>query len=358
MFGTRPSSRRPSSRATSRPRGRPPCAPAGRAAPPAPGRSRAAPPRPAPRARRRPSSSRIGPTTETGITGAPVCDSAARSTLVVVRERLVADDGADRVLPGADRLCIVPPTPKNRRFRRGGGGGPRPPPQGAWQGRGWVTAQCLGRHREGNCRWIISVLTATLMDGRAPAARIRDEVAREVAVVRASDRARDRARRGRSGLRRLHPGQAHGDARGRDRGARPAPAGDDDRGGVARARRGAERERRGRRHPRPAAAAGPDRRGARDPRRRPAQGRGRLPSAQRRPPARRHAGARAGNAARRARAARRVRRRAEGRERGRDRPQRHRRQARRAAPPPPARDRDDLPLAHPRPRRRDSRVPT
>ena len=49
--------------------------------------------------------------------------------------------------------------------------------------------------------------------------------------------------------------EAQGDGRGRDRGARPAAAGVDERAGAARARRRAERRRRDRRHPRPAAAA-------------------------------------------------------------------------------------------------------
>ena len=61
----------------------------------------------------------------------------------------------------------------------------------------------------------------------------------------------------------------------------------------------AERRRRDRRHPRPAAAAGAHRRGARDPRRRADQGRRRLPSVQRGPALPRQPDARAGDAARR-----------------------------------------------------------
>ena len=205
---------------------------------------------------------------------------------------------------------------------------------------------------------ILAPVTATLMDGKALAARIRAEVAAEVAafpraiglatVLVGDDPASDVYIRMKHKAT-LEVGIEADDLR--------LPEETTERE-LLDARRGAERRRRDRRHPRPAAAARADRRGPRHPRRRSGQGRRRLPSRQRRAAPRGHARARAGDAARRARAPRRVRRRARGRERGRDRPQRHRRQARRAAPAAPACDRDDLPLAHPRPGRGDLDAPT
>ena len=88
------------------------------------------------------------------------------------------------------------------------------------------------------------------------------------------------------------------------------------------------------------------------------EGRRRDPPDQRGPPLPRPADARAGHAARDHADARRVRDPARRRARRRDRPLGDRRQADGASPPPAQRDRDRLPLAHARPRARHARRPT
>ena len=194
MFGSRRPSPPPSSRATSRPRARLRCARAGRAAPPAS--------RPVSRSvpagsssSYSPSSTTSGPTTATGITAAPVCDSCAR-----VQASWSCASGsspttlADRLAPRADRLRVVPARPLRSSM-----------------------AESL---------FILAPVSATLMDGKALAARIRAEVAREVeelgglglATVLVGDD---------PGLGGLHPAQAPGRDGGRDRAARRAAAGDD-----------------------------------------------------------------------------------------------------------------------------------
>ena len=201
----------------------------------------------------------------------------------------------------------------------------------------------------------LAAVTATMMDGKALGAKVREEVAGRGRRARPR-RARDRPRRRRSRLAHLHRDEAQGGA------ARPAStardhraAGRHARGGAARARRRAERRRRRStasssscRCPdhidedaRASQAIAPD------------QGRRRLPS--------RSTRASSTSAGRRScpatplgimRAARRVRDPARGRARGRRRPQRDRRQADGACcSSQRERDRDDLPLAHARPRR-------
>ena len=123
---------------------------------------------------------------------------------------------------------------------------------------------------------------ARLMDGKALAERIRGEIAEEVREL-GEIGPRDGPRRRRPRVGHLHPAQAQGRRRGRDqREGHPARLADD-RGGVARAGRGAQRRRRDRRPPRPAPAAGPHRRGPRDPRDRPGEGHRRAAPAQLRP---------------------------------------------------------------------------
>ena len=58
-----------------------------------------------------PSSTTSGPTTATGDRNAGVRLLCARPGLVVVRERLVADDAADRFAPRVDRCRVVPARP-------------------------------------------------------------------------------------------------------------------------------------------------------------------------------------------------------------------------------------------------------
>ena len=195
-----------------------------------------------------------------------------------MRERLVADDTADRLAARVDRLRVVLA---------------RPFPQ-----------------LHGESLFIVGPMAATLMDGKALAARIRAEVAREVAafgrpiglatVLVGDDPASDVY------IRLKHKASLEVGIEARDL-RLPATT---TRAGAARARRRAERRRCGRRDPRPAAASGRPRREPGDQRDRSAEGRRRHPSVQRRAAARRHARARTRNAARRARAARRVRRRA------------------------------------------------
>ena len=164
--------------------------------------------------------------------------------------------------------------------------------------------------------------------------------------------ARDRARRGGSGLGHLRAHEARGVRGGRHRVDPPRAAGVHPGGGHARARGAAERRPARDRDPHAAPAAGADRRGPRHQRDRPDEGRGRLPSRERRLPppgppdaCRRDALGRDGDPAR-------LRRGAEGRPRGRDRPLEHRRQADGAPPAGRARDCDDRAQPHARPRGR------
>ena len=162
-------------------------------------------------------------------------------------------------------------------------------------------------------------------------------------------RAGDGAGRRRPGLDDLHPPQARG-RRGRGHALdRPQAARGHLPGGVRRGCRRAERRRRHRRDPDPAAAPGADRRGGRDRRARPDQGRRRRAPVQRRPALPRPADARPGDAARDHGAPGRARGRDRRRPCRRRRPERHRRQARRAPPPAGPRDRQHLPHAHGRP---------
>ena len=149
-----------------------------------------------------------------------------------------------------------------------------------------------------------SPVPATLMDGAALAARIRGELKEEIATLGAR-RARDRARRRRPGLGRSTSGNKHKAAEEvgirRDR---PPARRRHVRGGAASSSSRAQRGRRGRRDPRPDAAAGAHRRGARHAGARPDEGRRRPAPLQRRPalprqpdprprdPARGHAAAR------------------------------------------------------------------
>ena len=112
------------------------------------------------------------------------------------------------------------------------------------------------------------------------------------------------------------------------------------------------------RDPDPAAASGRTRRGRDHRGDRPEEGRRRPAPVQRRPAPPRPPHLRRGDPTRRARAARRVRRRAGRCAGGRDRAQRHRRQAGGAPAPPAARDGHDLPFANERSWRRGRRVPT
>ena len=140
--------------------------------------------------------------------------------------------------------------------------------------------------------------------------------------------------------------------------ARRSAPGRDVRGRPAREGRGAERRRRDRRDPRPAAAARPHRRGADPARDRPGEGRRRLASVQRRAALPRQADARRRDPGRRDGDAARARHRARRRARRRDRPQRHRRQADGAPADAGERDGDDLPFAHAGPRRGTRSTPT
>ena len=106
-------------------------------------------------------------------------------------------------------------------------------------------------------------MTARLIDGKAAAAAIRDQVARARRRVREAHRPRagpgHRAGRRGPGERGLCPLEGQRDGRGRHGELRAQSARHDFRGRAARPGRRAQRRRRGRRNPRPAAAAGADR---------------------------------------------------------------------------------------------------
>ena len=95
MFGIRPRSPPPSSRATSRPRARPRCARAGRAAPPASARSRGAS-LPAPRARRRPARRRAARRRRPG-SRSRRCATPARAPTTRRRARAAASPTTPRI---------------------------------------------------------------------------------------------------------------------------------------------------------------------------------------------------------------------------------------------------------------------
>ena len=98
-------------------------------------------------------------------------------------------------------------------------------------------------------------VTATVMDGKTPRGRIRAEVAAEVAAFPARSGSRPCS----SATIRRRTSTSGASTRRRSRSGsrtRSAPARGDERGGAARPRRRAERRRRDRRDPRPAAAAG------------------------------------------------------------------------------------------------------
>ena len=196
-----------------------------------------------------------------------------------------------------------------------------------------------------------------MIDGKALAAKVREEVAAEVEEL------------GEVGLTTVLVGDdpaSHVYITGKQKAAtavgihaqRPPAPGRHARGRAARAARRAERRRRRRRDPRPAAAPVPPRRGEGDRGDRPREGHRRAPPDERRPPLPRPAAARAGHAARDHAHARRVRDRDEGRARRRDRPLGDRRQADGAPAAPGARDRDHLPLAHGRPASGTRSTPT
>ena len=180
---------------------------------------------------------------------------------------------------------------------------------------------------------LTSAAVGEVIDGKAIAARIREEVAGEVrelghvglaTVLVGDDAASDD----------LHPPEAEGRDRGRDRRAGPAPSGRDERGGAARDRRAAST-----RTTRSTASSSSCRsritstRAASSAPSTPREGRRRLPPGQRRPALPRHAGPRPGDAARDHGAPRRLEVPLDGRAGGRDRPQRDRRQARGAPAP-------------------------
>ena len=195
-------------------------------------------------------------------------------------------------------------------------------------------------------------MSATIIDGKAVAARVRAEVAEEVARMDDGARPRDRAGRRRPGLADLRRRQAQGLRRGRHRVDPPRPAG----GHVARPscwtwsrRLNADPAVSGIivQLPVPEHIDAARVTSAVDP----GQGRRRADADERgtaRPGPRRP---RSGNAVRRDGAAARLRHAARGSARGGGRAQRPGRQARRRAAARAERDRDDVPLPHPRPGR-------
>ena len=192
-------------------------------------------------------------------------------------------------------------------------------------------------------------MTAVRMDGKELAAQVREDVAREVAEL------------GHVGLATVLVGDdpaSHVYIAAKHKAATEAgidardirlPA-DDERGGRPRARRAAQRRRRGRRNPRPASAAVAHGRDEGDVRRLAGEGRRRLPSRQRGQPLPRHPDPRSRDAVGLHGAAARLRHRPGRQGGGRDRPQRDRRAADGDAAHARECDRHGLPLAHRRPR--------
>ena len=210
----------PSCRATSRPRGRPRCARAARGSPPARGRSRAASRGLLELVRAELDDERPDDR-DRDHDGAGVRLLGAAPGFVVERERLVADDarGSRRAARAIDSGVVL-------------------------------------ARQSASAELILASVTATLMDGKALAARIRAEVAREVAafprpiglatVLVGDDPASEVY------IRLKHKASLEVGIEARDL-RLPAETSEDE---LLDARRRAERRRRDRRHPRPAAAAG------------------------------------------------------------------------------------------------------
>ena len=240
----------------------------------------------------------------------------ARPRLVVVGERLVADDVTDRVPSGLDRNGVVLPGPAIHReslFWR------------SWPRRSWTGR----RSRSGSAtrlrptsRVLAPIGLATVLVGDDPASDVYIRLKHKASTEAGID-SRDI---------RLPATTTEAELLEH----------------VARAERGRVRPR----DPRSAAPSGRPRRGQDHRDDRPEQGRRRAAPVQRRPAPPRPPDLRRRDPARRARAARRVRRRAGRCAGGRDREKRHRREAGGAAAPPAARDGHDLPFANARSRRR------